>query len=81
MMIGSIVRGLIAGAALLTLAGVAAAVGVPEVSDAAAVGTFITLLLLLALVLFDDSWEQADAPSDALPPADPLTSDASSTAA
>jgi hypothetical protein len=65
MMGSSIVRGLIAGAVLLSLAGVTAAVGVLEVSDLAAGGTIVTLLLLLGLVLFDKSWESADAATDA----------------
>jgi hypothetical protein len=76
-----------AGAALLSLAAVTGAIGVFEVSDLAAGGTFVTLLLLLGLVLFDDSWEPADAPGDAVPQADPMTPeggrvvDAGSTAA
>jgi hypothetical protein len=75
MMGSSIVRGLVAGAALLSLAAVTGAIGVFDVSDLAAGGTIVTLLLLLALVLFDDSWEPADAPGDAAPHADPLTPD------
>ena len=61
-MAGSIVRGLIAGVTLLALAGITAAIGVVQVSDAAAAGTIVTLLLLMALVLFDSEWDSADAP-------------------
>jgi hypothetical protein len=70
-MVGSILRGLVAGAALLSLAGISAAVGIFQVSDVAAAGTIVTLLLLLGLVLFDSSWETAedygDDPADAVP--------------
>ncbi len=69
----SIVRGLIAGAALLSLAAVSAAIGVFEVSDLAAGGTIVTLLLLLALVLFDQSWEPAAAATDAVAQSEPAT--------
>ena len=66
----SIVRGLIAGAALLSLAAVMAVIGVLGVSDLAAGGTILTLLLLFGLVLFDDSWEPAEVSNDAAPQAD-----------
>jgi hypothetical protein len=74
-MTSSIVRGLIAGAALLSLAAVMAVIGVLGVSDLAAGGTILTLLLLFGLVLFDDSWEPADASDDAVPQADPIMPD------
>jgi len=38
------------------------------VSDLAAGGIFVTLLLLLALVIFDDGWAPSDGPGDAVPP-------------
>jgi hypothetical protein len=86
MMRSCLVRGLIAGAILLSLAGAAAGIGVFEVSDVAAAGTFVTLLLLLGFALFDESWESAEASGDAVTHAAPLTveariGDASSTAA
>ncbi len=71
----SVVRGLIAGAALLSLAAVMAVIGVLGVSDLAAGGTILTLLLLFGLVLFDDSWERGDASTDAVPQADGMTPD------
>ena len=71
----SIVRGLMAGGVLLSLAALAGAIGVFNVSDLAAVGTIVTLVLLLALVLFDDSWEPADT-GDGVPHADAVTPDA-----
>jgi len=77
----SILRGLMAGAVLLLLAGVTGAIGVFDVSDLAAGGTIVTLLLLLALVLFDDGWEQADAPGNAVPQAGAVTPDSGRAAA
>ncbi|MGH9009343.1 MAG: hypothetical protein ACRDYF_05770 [Acidimicrobiia bacterium] len=71
----SIVRGLVAGAVLLSLAAVAGTIGVFDVSDLAAGGTIVTLLLLLGLVLFDDSWEPADAPGHTVPGPDPMAPD------
>ena len=71
----SIIRGLIAGAVLLSLAGVTGAIGVLDVSDLAAAGTMVTLALLLALVLFDESWEAADASSDPVAQTEPLAPD------
>jgi hypothetical protein len=70
---GDIVRGLMAGAILLLVVTVTGALGVFAVSDLAVGGVFFSLFLLLALAVFDDSWESADAPGDAVPRADPLT--------
>ena len=76
-----IVRGLIAGGAAVSLAAVTAVIGVLEASDLAAGVTIVTLLVLLALILFHDSWEPADAPGDA-PQTDPeRVADAGSPAA
>ncbi|HEV3365267.1 MAG TPA: hypothetical protein VG795_14195 [Acidimicrobiia bacterium] len=40
-------------------------------SDLVAGGTIVTLLLLLALVLFHDGWGPADPTGNAVPPTDP----------
>ena len=71
----SILRGLVAGTVLLALAAVTGAIGVFAVSDLAAGGTIVTLVLLLRLVLFDASWEPADVPGDPGLQADPMTPD------
>lgn len=69
----SIVGGLIAGVVLLSMAAATAVIGVFEVSDLGAGGTIVTLLLLLALVLFHGGWDSADPPGDAVTQTDPMT--------